>query len=401
MRKSTASLILTINTGSSSLKAAAYDVSSRLERKWQASITHIGSGTAELTVAGAGWEKKETKRIRAKDQAAALRAMMDRFGEFTEIESLLMIGHRIVHGGAKFTTACRISTRVLAQLEQLQRLAPDHMPQALEAIRFFRCEMKSVPQMAAFDTAFHIGMPEVARNYALAPSYARAGMHRFGFHGLSYSYIVDRLRHLEPHRQGKVIVAHLGSGASMAAIRDGQSVDTTMGFSPDSGLVMGTRVGDIDAALVLYLIEEKRRSANGVRVMLNHDAGLKAVSGRSADMQALLEHANTDMRSQQAIELFCYRAKHYLGAYAAILGGVDLLVFTGGIGEHSPQIRASICSNLEFLGIQLDRLANQKSAEIISSASSKVRVRVVPTDEDFVIAAEARKLLHRAKPAIP
>jgi acetate kinase len=397
VRESSSRLILTINTGSSSLKVAAYRASSRLACEWQASISRIGSAEAEMTTANEVDSSKQTKRVKARNQAAALDVLMAAFSSFAPIDSVAIIGHRVVHGGPIFTKPCRISKGTLVKLEKLEVLAPDHMPQALAAIRFFRSKVRGVPQMAAFDTAFHANLPDVARNFAIAPRYARAGMHRYGFHGLSYTYVLNQLKRLEPRLwRGRVVIAHLGSGASMAAIRNGRSVDTSMGFSPDSGLIMGTRAGDIDAALTLYLIEEKRQSPQAVRMMLNHESGLKAISGRSADMQTLLEQSGKDLRSRAAIEQFCYRAKHYLGAYASVLGGIDMLVFTGGIGENAPKIRAEICSAQEFLGISIDRPANQRSDDIISSKASKVCVRVVPTDEDFVIASQARALLRRA-----
>ena len=390
-------LILTINTGSSSLKAAAYAVSSPVQCEWRASISRIGSAGSEITVAVGTNGPKQTTRVRARDQSGALHVLMDSFRMFSSTDRLAMIGHRIVHGGSSFTKPCRIGKGTLAKLQKLEMLAPDHMPQALAAIRFFRSRIRGVPQMAAFDTAFHATLPQVARDYALAPRYARAGMRRYGFHGLSYTYVLDQLKKLEPRLwRRRIVIAHLGSGASMAAINGGESIDTSMGFSPESGLVMGTRAGDIDAALALYLIEVKRQSPLEVRMMLNHEAGLKAISGRSSDMQTLLERAGKDVRSHQAIEQFCYRARHYLGAYASTLGGIDMLVFTGGIGENSAEIRASICSGQQFLGISIDGRANSKAADVISTNASKVQVRIVATDEDSVIASQAAALLRAA-----
>jgi acetate kinase len=254
----------------------------------------------------------------------------------------------------------------------------------------------AVPQVACFDTAFHSRMPRVARLYALPSRLAEEGIIRYGFHGLSYEYVMEELRRLEPEAAaGRVVVAHLGNGASMAAVRGGVGVDTTMGFTPTGGLVMGTRSGDLDPSVPLFLLEEQGLTPTEVSDLLNKQAGLLGVSGTSADMRDLLDREAYDGRAAEAVALFCYQAKKFLGALAAALGGLDALVFTGGIGEHSATVRERVCEGLEFLGIRLDTGRNAAHARVISSDDVSVTVRVVPTDEDLMVARHTRRLIEQ------
>jgi acetate kinase len=254
----------------------------------------------------------------------------------------------------------------------------------------------AVPQVACFDTAFHSRMPRVARLYALPRRLAEEGIIRYGFHGLSYEYVMEELRRLEPEAAaGRVVVAHLGNGASMAAVRGGVGVDTTMGFTPTGGLVMGTRSGDLDPSVPLYLLGERGLTPAEVSDLLNKQAGLQGVSGTSADMRDLLDREPDDRRAAEAVALFCYQAKKFLGALAAALGGLDALVFTGGIGEHSATVRERVCEGLEFLGIRLDPDRNGAHSPVISSDATAVTVRVVPTDEDLMVARHTRRLIEK------
>ncbi len=268
------------------------------------------------------------------------------------------------------------------------------MPQALDAIRTVGEAYPHLPQVACFDTAFHRHMPPVARRYALPRAYADAGVIRYGFHGLSYEYIMQALGAADrAAADGRVIVAHLGNGASMAAVRGGIGIETTMGFTPTGGLVMGTRSGDLDPSVVLYLLRARGLAPDDASALLNKESGMRGVSGTSGDMRDLLEKKSTDPRAAEAVDLFCYQAKKSLGALAAALGGVETLVFTGGIGEHAAPVRERICANLDFLGIRLDPARNAAHAPIISPDDAPVTVRVMPTDEDLMIARHTAHLL--------
>jgi acetate kinase len=285
---------------------------------------------------------------------------------------------------------------MVADLRALVPIDPNHLPQAIVAIEAVGRTYPAVPQVACFDTAFHSRMPRVARLYALPSRLVEEGIIRYGFHGLSYEYVMEKLRIIEPEAAaGRVVLAHLGNGASMAAVRGGVGIDTTMGFTPTGGLVMGTRSGDLDPNVPLYLLEERGLTPAEVSDLLNRRAGLLGVSGTSADMRDLLERELADGRAAEAIALFCYQAKKFLGALAASLGGLDDLVFTGGIGEHSATVRERVCEGLGFLGIRLDPDSNAAHARVVSSDASTVTVRVVPTDEDLMVARHTRRLIEQ------
>ena len=320
------------------------------------------------------------------DSNGALETMFAWLDEREYLSQLAAAGHRLVHGGPRYRESQRITPKFLSEIEQLVPLDPDHMPAAIRGIQFIAHKFPELPQVACFDTAFHSSLPKVARMYALPRRFYEQGIFRYGFHGLSYEYILGELRALDGRlAAGRIIIAHLGSGASMVAIKDGKSIDTSMGFTPLEGLVMSTRSGDVDPGLLLYLVAQEKMSSKEVNTLLNKESGLAGVSGTSADMRDLLGKVSHDARAADAVELFCYRAKKYLGAYAAVLGGLDVLVFTGGIGEHAPIVREGICSGLEFLGICLDPSLNEANAPLISSSDSRVNVRVIKTDEDRMI----------------
>jgi acetate kinase len=283
---------------------------------------------------------------------------------------------------------------VVATIRQLILIDPTHLPQAIAAIKAVGAAFPTVPQVACFDTAFHRQMPRVAQTYALPHEYAEQGLVRYGFHGLSYEYIMGELARIDPTAaRGKVIIAHLGNGASMVAVREGRSVETTMGFTPSGGLVMGTRPGDLDPGVPLYLLQQRGLSLDDLSALLNQQAGLRGVSGLNADMRDLLAAEATNPRAAEAVALFCYQARKFVGALAAALGGMETLVFTGGIGAHAVPVRARICADLEFLGILLDARRNEESAATISAHDAPVTVRVMETDEDLMIARHTRQLL--------
>ena len=283
-------------------------------------------------------------------------------------------------------------------MNELVLFAPEHLPQELEVIKTVTERYSNLKQVACFDTAFHRTMPRLAQIYALPRSVGDHGGIRYGFHGLSYEYIIGELiNERDFHIEGsRIIIAHLGNGASMAAIKDGKSVDTTMGFSPAGGLIMSTRSGDLDPGIILYLLSEESLSSSQVSQMVNHQAGLLGVSEISSDMKELLEKENNP-NAIQAIELFCYQAKKYLGSLSAVLGGVDMLVFTGGIGENAPSIRQRICKDMSFLGIRLDLIRNNSNAPVISTADSPVTIRVMKTNEELMIARHAGKCVRESK----
>jgi acetate kinase len=379
--------ILTINTGSSSLKLGLYKVDNTEHREISAEIQRIASSEAQFTIKDQNESilVDETRNVR--DHADALQLFFQwlrKHGEEMEPEA---IGHRVVHGGSAHSEPERITSELLADLRKLVAIDPDHLPQALATIDLTSRVFPHLPQVACFDTTFHRHMPRIARLYALPRELWDTGIVRYGFHGLSYEYIMSELRRIEPRAaEGRVVIAHLGNGASMAAVHGGTSVETTMGFTPMGGLVMGTRPGDLDPGVLLYLLQERGMSPSNLNWLLNHQSGLIGVSKTSSDMRDLLARESNDQRAAEAIALFCYTARKFLGALAAVLGGLDTLIFTGGIGENAAPVRERICTGLEFLGIEIDPQRNAQHTPIISSDASRVTIRVMKTDEDVMIA---------------
>jgi len=391
--------ILTINTGSSSLKIALYHVSQRdgdpiEELELQAGAAHIGSPDSRLHVEEASGASLFAHQGALPDHAAALQAFLDWLRERGDAARPDAAGHRVVHGGSRYREPQLITDAVVAALRDLIPIDPDHLPQAIDAIEATLRAYPAIPQVACFDTAFHRHMPRVARQYALPRKIEEAGVIRYGFHGLSYEYVMSELRTLDPAAAaGRVVVAHLGNGASLAAVRGGVGIDTTMGFTPTGGLVMGTRSGDLDPGVMLYLLEERRLDAAALSTLVNKQAGMLGVSGASSDMQDLLDKEVNDKRAAEAVALFCYSAKKYLGALVAALGGLDALVFTGGIGEHAAPVRERVCAGLGFLGIDIDPARNGANAPIISRDGASVPVRVIKTNEDLMIARHTYNLM--------
>jgi acetate kinase len=385
--------ILTINCGSSTLKFDLFDAAD-----WERSIARGvvdrigGPGSAEL-ISESGENK--LRSIAAADHGEATHQairLLDSSGFFGTLEA---VGHRVVHGGARFSGPVLLDAETEGAIEEFAELAPLHNGPAVAAIRAVREALgPGMSQVAAFDTAFHSRMPRVARLYALPQHLAEEGIVHYGFHGLSYEYVMEELHRVDSGvADGRVVLAHLGNGASMAAVRDGVGVDTTMGFSPTGGLVMGTRSGDLDPSVPLFLLEERGLTPTQVSDLVNKQAGLLGVSGTSADMRDLLGREASDARAADAVALFCYQAKRFLGALTAALGGLDALVFTGGIGEHSSTVQERICEGLGFLGIRLDPDRNAEHAPVISRDGDPVTVRVIPTDENLMVARHTRQLI--------
>jgi acetate kinase len=311
-------------------------------------------------------------------------------------DDLVAVGHRVVHGGSQYWQPQPVTPQLLETLRDLTPIDPDHLPQAIGAIEAVSHVLPELPQVACFDTAFHRRMPRAAQLYPLPRGFEDKGVMRYGFHGLSYEYIMRELETLDASAfRRRVIIAHLGNGASMVAVRDGVGIDTTMGFSPTGGLVMGTRSGDLDPGVMLYLLQVERLSPSEVSELVNKRAGLLGVSGTSSDMRDLLDREADDPRAAEAVDLFCYQARKHLGALVAALGGLDTLVFTGGIGAAAAPIRWRICTGLEYLGIQLDERRNKAHAPVISRAGSSMTVRVMQTNEELMIARHVQHLIAR------
>lgn len=386
--------ILTINTGSSSLKVALYG--SDLRRLLSAKVERIGSGQAHMRVMGEDGSSRLDEHSALPDHGAALDAFLDWLRGSDTRGDFAGVGHRVVYGGREFREPQVVSDEMLSALRLLKPIDPDHLPQALNAIVATRRAFPQVPQVACFDTTFHQHMPAVACTYALPQDVRRDGVIRYGFHGLSCEYVMQELRRLDPESaNGRVIVAHLGNGASMTAVRNGAGVDTTMGFTPTGGLVMGTRSGDLDPGVLLYLLRSRGLSVDALSSIVNSKSGLLGLSGSTSDMQELLERAPNGGDAELAVAVFCYTAQKFLGGLAAALGGLDVLVFTGGIGEQAPQIRERICADLRFFGVRVDPQRNATNAAVISPDDAPVTVRVCATDEDLMIARHTRRLLEK------
>ncbi len=395
-----ASRILTINSGSSSVKFSLY----LMGRKEEALLlSGIISGIGQ----GAGrFHAQDTGGVPLLDLACSLAAHDDAFRLFFEWfhsrpegKGLAAVGHRLVHGGSAYSKPHLINAELLSALDELVPFAPDHLPHEIAAIQAFEHFCPGMMQVACFDTAFHRTMPEVARLYALPEEIRRRGIMRYGFHGLSYEYILGQLRReTGPETaDGRVIIAHLGNGASMGAFVNSKSVDTTMGFTPAGGLVMSTRSGDLDPGVIVYLLRDMGMGASAVNCLINKQAGLLGVSGTSSDMKTLLDAEGTDLRAAQAVSLFCYQAKKFVGALSAALGGLDTLIFTGGIGENAPLVRARICEGLSYLGVRIDRDRNLENASILSPGGSPVAVRVMKTNEELMIARHTHALIRQRR----
>ena len=392
-RQAGARLVLTLNAGSSSLKAAVYALEATETLRAAASVDRIGLPGARLRITDAVGRPTGERPLDAGDHGAALGAVLGWIDERPDLRAIDAVAHRVVHGG-DFTAPQRITPDVLNALRRLVPVDPEHLPQTLAAIDAIAARHPDMPQFACFDTAFHRSMAPVARMYPLPARYRDLGVRRYGFHGLSCEYIVAALRAMSPaEADGRLIVAHLGNGASMTAVHRGASVDTTMGFSPTGGLMMGTRSGDLDPGVLLYALREVHLTPDALGRLVNREAGLLGVSGTSPDMRDLLAREATDAGAAAAIALFCYLAGKALGGLMVVLGGLDTLVFTGGIGEHSGPIRERIAGSLGPWGVELDAERNAAHRPVVSTHASRVVVRVMQTDEHLVLARHARRLL--------
>jgi len=394
--------ILVVNAGSSSIKFQLFSVGTgdRLQRRLKGQIEGIGVHP-HLVAKGADGASLIDKTWPPAD-AADVPAALGKVVEFlrAEIGALpIAVGHRVVHGGPDYSAPILIDASVVERLEAFAPLAPLHQPNNLGPIRTLLQRRSQLPQVACFDTAFHRGHPEVADRYALPEQFYQEGVRRYGFHGLSYEYIASQLPKAAPDiAQDRVVVAHLGSGASMCALHAGRSVDSTMGFTALDGLPMGTRPGQLDAGIVLYLFTERGMSAKEIERLFYYDSGLKGLSGISNDVRDLL--ASSDPRAKFALDYFVYRISLFTGMLAAAMGGIDGLVFTAGVGENSPIIREAVAKRLAWLGLELDPEANAKGTGRISTSGTRIACYVIPTDEELMIARHTLRVLRAEAPTL-
>jgi len=386
--------ILTVNGGSSSIKFALYRADSPTTRLLSGKIERIGLPKPTLTIQD-GARKAAPLVIAASSHRAAADFLIGWLERHIGFANVAGVGHRVVHGGLKLSQAQRITPHLVDELHRISPYDPEHMPSGIQLMEVFHQRHPRLPQVACFDTAFHRDMPRVAKLLPIPRRFDAKGVQRFGFHGLSYTFLMEELERLAGPKavRGHLILAHLGNGASLAAVRDGKSIDTSMGFTPAAGIPMSTRSGDLDPGLFWYLARTQKMTGWQFHEMVHHQSGLLGVSETSPDMRDLLAREAKDVRAAEAVALFCYQTKKWIGAFAAALGGLDTLVFTGGIGENAFQVRARICDGLQFLGLRLDPKRNRSGAPVISTRASRVTVRVIRTDEEVTIAKTVCRVL--------
>jgi acetate kinase len=396
------SFVLTVNGGSSSVKFALFDGAGPLERRASGRIERIGLAGTRLVARGVGGVVREAA-VDASDHRGAAEPLIEWVEREVGLAAVAAVGHRVVHGGASYSRPEPVRDDLLAELRRIVPYAPEHLPGEIDLIEAFRRLDPSRPQVACFDTAFHHDLPRVAQLVPIPRRFEAIGVRRYGFHGLSCAFLMDELERVAgaAAARGRVVLAHLGSGSSLTAVHQGRPVDTTMGFTPASGLVMGTRCGDFDPGLVRFLMTAGGLTVESFHAMVNHESGLLGVSGTSPDLRDLLARRGDDVRAAEAVDLYCYRVRAGLGALAASLGGLETLVFAGGIGENSPEVRGQICGGLGFLGIALDGPRNEAGAPVISAEGARVTARVIPTDEEIMIARGTAAALRRAPDGLP
>lgn len=388
--------ILTINAGSSSIKFSVFKADGKtLVRTVQGSLQWLRFPDITLQIHDTKKSTSKKHCLKAEDRTEVVNVLMDWIRDQHLLNAFTAVGHRIVHGGPHYFQPQLLTPDIIEELAKLSALDPEHLPQEIELLRAVQRRFNDLPQVVCFDTAFHHELPRAAQIIAIPRRYEQQGLRRYGFHGLSYAWLLEELARLDgvTASLGRVIFAHLGNGVSLAAVHKGKPVDTTMGFSPSSGLPMGTRAGDLDPGVMTWLIQSQGMSAEQFNQMINSRSGLLGISETSSDMRELLASEEMDVRAAEAVELFCYQIRKCIGAYAAALGGVDTLVFAGGIGENSSQVRARICSGLEFLGIRIDAAQNSANAQVLSVPDGKVKIRCIPTDEEQMIARSVCRVL--------
>lgn len=389
--------ILTINGGSSSIRFALYQLDTAFTLVLTGKLANIGSSTTKPLLTSNLSEQPERIEVQHNTYEHAANFLIEWLEKRSEFSSVQAIGHRIVHG-MQHTQPQEINPELLAYLKEICPYDPEHLPEEIKLIELFSKRHHALKQVACFDTSFHAGMPAVAKRLSVPRRFDKKGLQRYGFHGLSYAYLIQELERLagKEAANGKIILAHLGNGASLTAVSNGQSVDTSMGFTPASGVMMGSRSGDLDPGVAWYLMQFEKLSPRQFSNLINHQSGLLGISETSSDMRELMAIEDSDGRAAVAIELFCYQVKKAIGSFAAVLGGIDTLVFSGGIGENIPQIRSQICQGLGFLGIELDENRNQGNDPSISVSTARVSVRVIATNEELMIARLTSQVLDLA-----
>lgn len=385
--KSNKSCLFTINVGSSGIKFSMYKIDAVMTPFFFGAIENIGIKNTTFSFTDNISNKKTTIPVKANDHEEAAKYLIDWLELRDDFNLVKAIGHRIVHG-MKHTAPEKINNKLLAELKQISAYDPEHLPGEIRLIEAFAKRYPALVQVACFDTAFHTTMPLIAKLLPIPAKYFTKGIQRYGFHGLSYTYLLEKLKHIagKETANGKIIMAHLGNGASITAIKNGESIDTSMGFTPTAGLVMGTRTGDLDPGVAWYFMQVEKLTPKEFNHLINHESGLLGISKKSSDMRELIKNKNSNTDAANAFNLFCYQIKKFIGAYAAALEGLETLVFSGGIGEHSPEVRSQVCDGLEFLGIELNEIKNMNNETVISSDASKVTVYVIPTNEQLMIA---------------
>lgn len=387
--------VLAINVGSSSIRFAAYAMDGEPARQLHGKIDRVGSPGTTLTFDDPVRQQRESRDVGQLDHHAAMSFLIDWLESQIGFASFSAVGHRVVSGGASYSDPRPVTDPLLEELRRITPYAPEHLPFEIGLIERIRERAPTLLQVVCFDSAFHRGMPRVARILPVPRRLQAKGVERYGFHGLSYAFLMEELARAAGNRgaSGRVILAHLGSGSSLAAVRGGRSIDTSMGLTPAAGVPMSTRSGDLDPGLVGFLARTEQMTADQFHRMVNHESGLLGVSETSSDIRDLLDSEAHDVRAAEAVALFCYQIKKWIGAYAAALGGLDTLVFAGGIGENAPVIRARICEGLGFLGIDIDPTRNERDEPLISAVGGSVAVRMIRTDEELMIAKSVRSLL--------
>ena len=387
--------VLTLNGGSSSIKFALYQMGDPPKRGLQGKVDRIGLRGTNFAFNDPARNQQDSCGIGDFDHRSAANFLFDWLDRQIGLASITAVGHRVVNGGANYKEPQRVTKEMLDELRRISAYAPEHLPSEIDLIDLISERVPGLPQVACFDTAFHRNMPRVASILPIPRRFQAKGVERYGFHGLSYAFLMEELARVAGAEaaQGRVILSHLGNGASLTAVRGGKSIDTSMGFTPTAGVPMSTRSGDLDPGLVWYLAQTERMTAEQFHQMVNHESGLLGVSETSSDLRDLLDRETNDVRAAEAVALFCYQVKKWIGAFAAALGGLDTLVFAGGIGENAPVIRARICEGLGFLGVQLDRTRNAAGEPVISADASRAAVRVIRTDEEVIIAKAVGRVL--------
>lgn len=379
--------VLTINGGSSSIKFAVFETGATITRRLHGKIDRIGGRETTLSFTDLASGEKVSEPIGGMDHKSATDFLLDWLDRRIGLALLKAVGHRVVNGGARYKEPQPVTAELIDELRRISAYAPEHLPSEIAMIELFSVRAPTLAQVACFDTAFHQNMPRVAKILPIPRRYEASGVERLGFHGLSYEFLVEELTRVagEEAASGRLILAHLGNGVSLSAVRGGRGIDTTMGFTPAAGVPMGSRTGDLDPGLLIFFAQTEGMTIERFHRMVNHEAGLLGVSETSSDLRDLLGREADDVRASEAVDLFCYQIRKSIGALATALGGLDTLIFTGGIGENSAVVRARICADLGFLGIHLDPMRNDSNGPIISTDTGPVAVRVIATDEELMI----------------